>query len=162
MTNHSLRWIRGSIAPRRPVPRGFDAMDPGFHPTSAPAPPNSMRWIRGFIAPRRPIPRGFDAMDPGFHRTSAPAPPNSMRWIRGFIAPRRPPRPIPCDGSGVSSHLGALPARFDAMDPGFHDHVGLLGLGGGAEFEALDVGGAGPVEGLAGPPGVEADDVDGG
>src|SRR6185437_10121955 len=42
------------------------------------------------------------------------------------------------------------------------DPVGLLGLGGGAEFEALDVGGAGPVEGLAGPPGVEADDVDGG
>src|SRR6185437_15381820 len=64
---------------------------------------HSLRWIRGSIAPRRPVPRGFDAMDPGFHPASAPAPPNSMRWIRAFIPPRHPPRPIRCDGSGVSS-----------------------------------------------------------
>lgn len=43
-----------------------------------------------------------------------------------------------------------------------NDPVGLLGSGGWVEFEALEVGGAGPVEGRAGPPDFEADQVDGG
>src|ERR1700733_14424547 len=45
---------------------------------------------------------------------------------------------------------------------GLTDPVGLLGSGGVAEVESLEVGGPGPVEWFAGPPGVEPDEVDGG
>src|SRR5947208_176781 len=42
------------------------------------------------------------------------------------------------------------------------DSVGLLGSGGGGEVEPLEVGGPGPVKWAACPPGIEADQVEGG
>jgi len=55
----------------------------------------------------------------------------------------------------------ATEMRCYVRDPDGYDSVGLLVLGGG-EFEPLEVGGAGPVGGCAGPPGIEPDQVDGG
>ena len=61
--------------------------------------------------------------------------------------------------AGAVKRAGVL-AQFDGGLKHCADPVGLFGSGGAAEVEPLEVGGPGPVEGLAGPPGIQPEQVD--